>query len=94
MALFLGISKKESSKFSFLMVIPLIFGALLKNVFESEDPVEIDVNLSLIIGFVSAFISGIIACKWMVKLVNKSKLKFFGVYCLIVGGIAILYEIT
>lgn len=94
MALFLGISKKESSKFSFLMVIPLIFGALLKNVFESEDPIRMDVNPPLIIGFISAFITGIIACKWMVKLVNKSKLKFFGIYCLIAGGISLLYEVT
>ena len=94
MALFLGISKKESSKFSFLMVIPLIFGALLKNVFESEDPIRMDVNPPLIIGFTSAFITGIIACKWMVKLVNKSKLKFFGIYCLIAGGISLLYEVT
>ena len=93
-ALFLGISKKESSKFSFLMVIPLIFGALLKNVLEREDPIRMDFSLPLIIGFISAFITGIIACKWMVKLVNKSKLKFFGVYCLIVGGISILYGVT
>ncbi len=93
-ALFMGISKKESSKFSFLMVIPLIFGALLKNVLESEDTIRMDVSLPLIIGFISAFITGIIACKWMVQLVNKSKLKFFGVYCLILGGISILYEVT
>ena len=76
------------------MVIPLIFGAILKNVLESEDPIRVEVSLPLIIGFISAFITGIIACKWMVKLVNKSKLKFFGVYCLIVGGISILYGVT
>jgi len=91
MALFLGISKKESSKFSFLMVIPLIFGALAKNFIQSKHLIDTEVNLSLAIGFMSAFITGVIACKWMIKLVEKSKLQFFGIYCLIIGTTAIIY---
>jgi undecaprenyl-diphosphatase len=41
-------------------------------------------------GFLAAFISGVIACTWMVQLVRKSKLSYFSIYCLIVGIIAIV----
>lgn len=91
MALFLGISKKESSKFSFLMVIPLIFGALTKNFIQNKHLIDTEVSFSLAIGFMSAFITGVIACRWMIKLVERSKLQFFGIYCLIIGTIALLY---
>ena len=91
MALFLGISRKESSKFSFLMVIPLIFGALTKNFIQNKHLIDTEVSFSLAIGFMSAFITGVIACRWMIKLVERSKLQFFGIYCLIIGTIALLY---
>ena len=94
MALFLGVSKKNSSKFSFLMVIPLIFGALLKNLIESNQSINIELNFALLVGFLSSLITGIIACKWMIKLVEKSKLQYFGIYCFIIGIISILYEVV
>ena len=43
----------------------------------------------LLIGFISAFITGILACKWMIKLVKNSQLKYFGLYCLIIGSVVI-----
>ena len=45
--------------------------------------------LHLLIGFSAAFIAGLIACNWMIALVKRSKLIYFALYCLTVGGIAI-----
>ena len=44
------------------------------------------------IGFLAAFISGLLACKWMIALVQKSKLYYFSIYCFAVGIIAIAYS--
>jgi undecaprenyl-diphosphatase len=45
-------------------------------------------------GFIAAFLSGLLACNWMISLVKKSKLSYFSIYCAIVGGIAIVYALT
>ncbi len=84
-ALLLNTSKQEAARFSFLMVLPLIFGKIIKDIFEQD---AADTNYSaaaMSIGFVAALISGWLACKWMVELVKKLQLKFFAVYCLLLG---------
>jgi len=48
--------------------------------------------LPLSIGFISAFLTGLIACKWMIQLVKKSKLKYFAYYCFILGTIAVFWN--
>jgi undecaprenyl-diphosphatase len=47
----------------------------------------------LLIGFIFAFITGMIACKWMIRLVKNSQLKYFAFYCFIVGSIVIVSSI-
>ena len=89
-AVLLGIDKENAAKFSFLMVVPLIFGKVLKDLTSSEILVSNNETLSLIFGFVFAFITGILACKWMIKLVKNSKLKYFSIYCFVVGAISII----
>ena len=89
-AVLLGIDKENAAKFSFLMVVPLIFGKVLKDLTSSEVLVSNNEIVSLIFGFVFAFITGILACKWMIKLVKNSKLKYFSIYCFIVGTISII----
>lgn len=96
----LGNSKKTLAQFSFLMVIPPILGEALldfKHIFapsaeylatHPESNVSVD-SLPLIIGFVAAFVSGCFACKWMISLVKKCKLIYFGIYCAL-AGIALL----
>jgi undecaprenyl-diphosphatase len=85
----LGNDKSKAARFSFLMVIPLIFGKIIKDLLGSELFIEtIDIT-SLTLGFIAAFISGLIACTWMIKLVRQSKLTYFSIYCIIVGLIAI-----
>ena len=89
-AVLLGIDKENAAKFSFLMVVPLIFGKVLKDLTSSEVLVNNHEILPLIFGFIFAFITGILACKWMIKLVKNSKLKYFSIYCFIVGTLSII----
>ncbi len=91
-ALLLGIKKEEATRFSFLMVVPLIVGSIAKELLDAEAILTQSTNISaLLIGFVAAFLVGIIACRWMIVLVRKSNLYYFSIYCIVVGGFSILY---
>jgi len=87
----LGIDKTKAARFSFLMVVPLIFGSIAKNLMEGELSLESTQFTPMVLGFTAAFISGLVACTWMIQLVKKSKLTWFAVYCLAVGVLAILF---
>jgi undecaprenyl-diphosphatase len=89
----LGIDRTKAARFSFLMVVPLIVGKMLKDVMSGEVQLVSSEATPLIIGFFAAFISGLLACKWMIALVKKSKLTYFSIYCAIVGLIAIIYSL-
>ncbi len=93
-AVLLGIDKAKAARFSFLMVVPLIFGKMAKDVFSGEISIANTHFLPLIVGFIFAFITGLIACKWMIKLVKNSQLKYFSFYCFAVGVITILLFIS
>jgi undecaprenyl-diphosphatase len=89
----IGNDKSKAARFSFLMVIPLIFGKIIKDLIGGELFIEtIDIT-SLTLGFIAAFISGLIACTWMIKLVRQSKLTYFSIYCMVVGLIAIFISL-
>lgn len=94
--LLLGNKKEKLAQFSFLMVIPPILGqallSMLKFVKGEEAFGGVD-TIPMIVGFLAAFISGCVACKWMINIVKKGKLVYFGIYCAIVGGIAIVYSL-
>ena len=89
-AVLLGIDKTKAARFSFLMVIPLIFGKIIKDIFSGELIYESSEFSNIFVGFLSAFISGVFACTWMIKLVKNSQLKYFAIYCAIAGLLAIL----
>jgi len=86
----LGNDKTKAARFSFLMVIPLIFGKITKDILSGELTYDIQNFTSLSAGFIAAFIAGLFACTWMISLVKKSKLTYFAIYCVIVGFIAIV----
>mgnify|MGYP001555991410 CR=1 FL=1 len=87
----LGIDRGKAAQFSFLMVVPLILGAFildLKDVITGEEPLNASVSLqALSIGFLGAFFSGLLACRWMIALVRNSKLVYFSIYCFVIGAI-------
>ncbi|HIP32633.1 MAG TPA: undecaprenyl-diphosphate phosphatase [Crocinitomicaceae bacterium] len=89
----LGVDRSKAARFSFLMVVPLIFGKMAKDLMSDDFTTE-GVSMSAIsIGFIAAFITGIIACTWMIALVKKSKLSYFSYYCFAVGTLAIAWTI-
>ena len=89
--LLLGVERVQAARFSFLMVVPLILGKMTKDII-SGDLMASGVNKTeLIIGFFVAFISGVMACTWMIAIVKRSKLKYFAVYCALVGLIGVGY---
>lgn len=90
----LGIDKTKAARFSFLMVIPLIFGKIAKDLIEGQIDFDSTQFTYLGVGFISAFISGLFACKWMIAIVKQSKLTYFSLYCIVVGGIAIFWSLT
>ncbi len=85
----LGNDKSKAARFSFLMVVPLIFGKIAKDLLGGELTTDTTNFTTLGLGFIAAFICGLIACTWMIQLVKKSKLRYFAIYCAIVGVIAI-----
>lgn len=85
----LGIDKEKSARFSFLMVVPLIFGKMAKDILSGGISTTDTNFLPLIIGFIFAFFTGMFACKWMIKLVKNSQLKYFAYYCFAIGSIVI-----
>lgn len=89
----LGNDKTKAARFSFLMVVPLIFGKIAKDLLSGDLSFTSSSIGSLSIGFIAAFVSGLFACQWMISLVKKSKLTYFSIYCFIVGIIAIIISI-
>jgi len=90
-SLLLGVDRVEAARFSFLMVIPLIFGKMAKDLISGELISSMPSIAYLIIGFAAAFITGIFACKLMIKLVKNAKLEWFAVYCFLVGAGLLVY---
>ena len=91
--LLLGNKKESLAQFSFLMVIPPILGEALLDVMKAVKGEEafggIDA-LPLTVGFIAAFVSGCLACKWMINIVKKGKLIYFGIYCAIAGAVTLI----
>jgi len=86
----LGNDKTRAARFSFLMVVPLIIGKIAKDLLSGEISTH-NTHFGIMgAGFVAAFICGLIACTWMISLVKKSKLRYFSIYCVVVGIIAIV----
>jgi len=83
--LMLGNSKDELARFSFLMVIVPILGANFLELVTTETTVVSGVLVPLVIAFVAAFVSGYVACRWMLRLVQRGKLIYFALYCALLG---------
>jgi len=88
--LMIGNSKNDIARFSFLMVLLPVIGANILEIL-SGDVTDTSTSAGIIItGFITAFISGYIACRWMISLVKRSRLIWFAVYCLAAGVLSIL----
>ena len=94
--LLIGNKKERLAQFSFLMVIPPILGEALLDIIkamkEGTEAATAGIGtVPLLAGFLTAFISGCLACKWMIGIVRRGKLIYFGIYCAIVGLALIIF---
>lgn len=92
-AVLLGVDKEKAARFSFLMVVPLILGKVAKDLLDGGFQTADVQMVNLMVGFAAAFITGLVACNLMIKLVKKSKLIYFSIYCFIVGAFAIAFNL-
>ena len=91
-----GVKKESVTKFSFLMVLIPILGEALLELWDvlQGDVVAASVGiLPLLVGFVAAFASGCLACRFMINIVRRQKLIYFAIYCLSAGIFSIVYEL-
>lgn len=94
-ALWLGVKREEAANFSFLMLIPVIAGAMLLKVLELLELGLSDSQLMiLIVGFVTSFVSGYYALKYLIIILKKKGFHYFAYYCWLVGGISLVYYLT
>lgn len=94
--LLLGNKKESMAQFSFLMVIPPILGEAILDVvkgLKGEAAFGGIDTLPMVVGFVAAFVSGCFACRWMINIVKKGKLVYFGIYCALAGAATIIYSL-
>lgn len=89
----LGIDRNEAANFSFLMVVPLLFGKMAKDLLDQKIDFTDSKGLPLLVGFIVALFVGIFACQLMITIVKKAKLGYFGIYCILVGILAIIFRL-
>lgn len=87
--LLLGVDKTKVARFSFLMVLIPIIGANCKDILDGGMANSTISAGPLIAGFVAAFLSGVLACRWMISVVTRGKLIYFALYCFAAGLAAI-----
>ena len=78
-----GVKREVMAQFSFLMVLVPILGETFLEIVGGEFGASSVGALALVLGFISAFVSGLFACKVMIALVKKAKLSWFALYCLV-----------
>jgi len=93
-ALYLGVEKSKAARFSFLMVLPIIFGKVILDVGSGDLVLSSQNTLPIIAALISSFLVGVLACNWMLAIVKRSKLSYFAVYCLIVGMGIVAYSLS
>ena len=86
----LGIDREKAARFSFLMVVPLIFGKMAKDIIDGNAVFPSELYVPFAAAFVAAFFTGLLACTWMIKIVKSSKLIYFSIYCILVGIAALV----
>ena len=90
----LGVDRTRAARFSFLMVVPLILGKVAKDLLDGDVAISSDELSVLAVGFAAAFVTGLLACQWMISLVQRAQLRYFSYYCFIVGSIAAIWAIV
>ena len=88
--LLLGNKKESMAQFSFLMVLAPILGEMFLNILDGEVAFASIGVVPMLAGFISAFVVGCLACKFMINIVKRGKLIWFAVYCAVAGIVSII----
>lgn len=91
-ALMLGVGKKDAAKFSFLMVLPVILGKLFLDMVSGDFSITGTSAVPIAIALIGSFVVGVIACKWMIQIVQRYSLKYFSAYCILLGLATVLFH--
>ena len=85
--------RSDVARFSFLMVLlPIIGAAMLDILSFSSSPGETGISVTVLVtGFLAAYVSGILACRWMIRLIKKGNLYWFAFYCAVIGIASIVF---
>ncbi|MAT16041.1 MAG: UDP-diphosphatase [Planctomyces sp.] len=95
-ALFMGVSRPIAAQFSFMIAIPAISGAtvlMVKDYLEASESEQTAPLAVLAVGAIVSFGVGLFALKWLIRIVSRGKLHYFGWYCLVVGTLTILWKL-
>lgn len=88
-----GVKRDAVAQFSFLMVLVPILGEAFLDIVSGDAAASSVGALPLVIGFIAAFFSGLLACKIMIALVKKASLKWFALYCAAVGILVLVFTL-
>jgi undecaprenyl-diphosphatase len=92
-SLALGIDRKQAANFSFLIVVPLLLGKMAKDILGGDLVMSQEKAMPLVVGFICSLIVGIFACQLILKVVQRGKLGYFGIYCIVIGLAAIVVKL-
>jgi len=92
-ALLLKNKREDAARFSFLMVLLPILGKAGMDIVSGNMTSETTTIIPLVVGFISSFIVGLLACKLMIRIVKNSKLIYFAIYCAVVAGLVIIFSL-
>ena len=89
----IGIDARKSAEFSFIIAIPVLTGVIVKYFLNLEwDSISISINY-LFLGLIISFITGLLSLRWLISLLEKGKFWYFGLYCIFIGLISLLFFI-
>ena len=89
-ALFLGTDKRTGAEFSFFLAMPTMAGAFAYDLYKNIDKLSMDDATLIALGFISAFVSGLIVVRYILDFISRRGLSFFGWWRILVGGLGLI----
>lgn len=86
-----GLNRKTSTEFSFFLAIPIMFAATVLDVYKSRGILSFDDAGMFAVGFITAFLSALVAIRFLLKFVATHDFKLFAWYRIVFGAIVLAY---
>jgi undecaprenyl-diphosphatase len=85
----LGVDKRAAAEFSFFLSMPTMLGAFTFDIYKNRDVLDFSALSEIAVGFVLAFISGLIVVRWVLDYVSRNGFALFGWWRIIIGSVAL-----